>query len=70
MGDTDPESKLSKEIGNLRSWARFMAAQLWAINFAKKCELHQYSADNNYPFVVQSAPLSLYDLTWYQVTFL
>ena len=33
--------------GNLWSWAGFMAAQLWAINFAKKCELHQYAADNN-----------------------
>ena len=47
MGDTDPERKVSKGIGHLRSWAGFMAAQLWAINFAKKCELHQYAADNN-----------------------
>ena len=47
MGDTDPERKVSKGIGHLWSWAGFMAAQLWAINFAKKCELHQYAADNN-----------------------
>ena len=47
VGDTDPERKVSKAIGHLWSWAGFMAAQLWAINFAKKCELHQYSADNN-----------------------
>ena len=45
--DTDPASKHSKGIGHLWSWAGFMAAQLWAINFAKKCELHQYSANNN-----------------------
>ena len=47
VGDTDPASKLSKGIGHLWSWAWFMAAQLWAINFAKKCELHKYSANNN-----------------------
>ena len=34
-------------IGHLWSWAGFMATQIWPINFAKKCELHQYSDDNN-----------------------
>ena len=31
-------------------WAGFMAAQIWAFNFAKNYELHQYSGDNNESF--------------------
>ena len=38
---------LAIEIGHLWSWAWFMATQIWAINFAMNCELHQYSVDNN-----------------------
>ena len=49
IGDTDPESKLAIGIGHLWSWAGFMAAHIWAINFAINYELHQYSGDNNEP---------------------
>ena len=34
IGDTDPESKLAIENGHLWSWAGFMAAHIWDINFA------------------------------------
>ena len=44
MGDTDPESKLSKGIGHLWSWARFMATQFWAIIFAKNTAFYSVSA--------------------------
>ena len=44
MGDTDPERKLSIGIGNLLSWATFMAAQLWAINFAKNIAIYSVPA--------------------------
>ena len=36
IGDTDPESKLAIGNGHLWSWDGFMAARIWAINFAKK----------------------------------
>ena len=49
IGDTDPASKLAIENGHLWSWGRFMAAHIWAINFAINCELHQYSGNNNEP---------------------
>ena len=68
--DTDPASKHSKGIGHFWSWAGFMAAQLWAINFAKKCELHQYSANNNESICCPKCSFNLYDLNWYHVTFL
>ena len=47
-----------------------MATQIWAINFAQKYELHQYSGDNNEPVFIKSAPVSLHNLTWFHVTFL
>ena len=70
MGDTDPERKLSIGIGHLWSWATFMAAQLWAINFAKNVNYTNMLLIIMSPFVVQSAPLSLYDLRRYHDTFL
>ena len=41
-----PDSKLAIGIGHLWSCAGLMVAQIWAINFAKNFELHQYSGDN------------------------
>ena len=41
-----PDSKLAIGIGHLWSCAGFMVAQIWAINFSKNFELHQYSGDN------------------------
>ena len=40
MGDTDSERKLSIGIGHLWSWATFMAAQIWAITFAKNIAIY------------------------------
>ena len=42
-----PGLKLAIGIGHLLSWARFRFDQIWAINFTKNCELHQYSGDKN-----------------------
>ena len=52
---------LAIEIGHLWSWAWFMAAQIWAINFAMNCELHQYSVDNNDPMF---CPKCSFKLIW------
>ena len=53
------------------SWAKFMAAHIWDINFAVICELHHYSGYNNEPVCPKcSFKLILYNLTWYHVTFL
>ena len=69
--DTDPASKLAIGIGHLWSWAGFMAAHIWDINFAVICELHHYSGYNNEPVCPKcSFKLILYNLTWYHVTFL
>ena len=71
VGDTAPESKLAIGIGHLWSWAGFMAAHIWDINFAVICELHHYSGYNNEPVCPKcSFKLILYNLTWYHVTFL
>ena len=43
-GDTDPNSKLAIGIGHEWSWARFMAAQVWAINFAKNIAIYSVPA--------------------------
>ena len=61
IGDTDPESKLAIGIGHLWSWAGFMAAHIWAINFAINYELHQYSGDNNEPIC---CPKCSFKLIW------
>ena len=42
--DTDPNSKLAIGIGHLYSWAGFMAAQIWAINFVKNIPIYNVSA--------------------------
>ena len=69
--DTDPASKLAIGIGHLWSWAGFMAAHIWDINFAVICELHHYSGYNNEPVCPKcSFKLILYNLTWYHITFL
>ena len=70
VGDTDPQSKLAKGIGHLRSWVGFMAAQTWAINLPLIVNYTNILLEIMSPFAVQSAPLCLYNLTWYHVTFL
>ena len=44
IGDTDPASKLAIGNGHLWSWDGFMAAHIWAINFAKKTAIYSVSA--------------------------
>ena len=59
VGDTEPQSKLTIGICHLWLWARFMATQIWAINFATNCELHQYSGDNNEPICCPKCSFTL-----------
>ena len=44
MGDNDPHSKLPVGTGHFWSWAGFMAAQIWAINYIKNTAIYSVSA--------------------------
>ena len=73
IGDTDPASKLAIGNGHLWSWDRFMAAHIWAINFAKKKQLFTVCQQGSIKSLKGDDRLSQWSqlchmkVTWYQV---